>query len=144
MNIAGILNKIANFIKNLFSKVSVEIRQAIEIAVIVTENLKTFVDSPGADALTVLIPGTVDDKLKNWLRQVLPAILVKLKLAQHNEENVVAKAVAELNAMDQQVKSAYLHSISVLCAREVSKNRLSWSDGVYLLEWYYKNKYQRK
>ncbi|MCD8740373.1 hypothetical protein LT679_07145 [Mucilaginibacter roseus] len=144
MNITAILNKIANFIKNLFSKVSVEIREAIEIAVIITENLKTFVDSPGADAFTTLIPGTADDKLKDWLRQVLPVILVKLKLAQHDEENIVAKAVAELNVMDQQVKSAYLHSISVLCAREVSKNKLSWSDGVYLLEWYYKNKYQHK
>lgn len=144
MSIAGILNKIASFIKNLFSKVSVEIREAIEIAVIITENLKTFVDSQGADALTTLIPGTVDDELKDWLRQVLPVILVKLKLAQHNEKNIMTKAIAELNAMDQQIKSVYLHSISVLCAREVSKNKLSWSDGVYLLEWYYKNKYQRK
>ncbi|MCC8409800.1 hypothetical protein LJ707_12745 [Mucilaginibacter sp. UR6-1] len=142
MNIKAIINSIVKFIKNLFSKMPVDVKKAIEIGVLITENLKKFVDSPGADALTLLIPGEIDDKLKTWLRQALPQILIKLKLAIADDERVVALAAKELNKMDADVKRAYLHSISVLCAQAASEKKLTWSDGVYLLEWYYKNKYK--
>jgi hypothetical protein len=47
---------------------------------LVTENIKNFTDSPVADVLTVLIPGDIDDKIKDWLRAKLPVILTELKL----------------------------------------------------------------
>lgn len=121
---------------------SADIKKAIEIGVIITENLKTLVDSPVVDALTAVIPGEIDDKLKIWLRQALPQILIRLKLAASDDDDVIVTATADLNKMDSDVRSAYLHSISILCAQAASDNKLRWSDGVYLLQWYYKNKYK--
>ncbi|MBE9584221.1 hypothetical protein IM792_07155 [Mucilaginibacter sp. JRF] len=137
-----IINSIINFIKNLFSNMSADLKKAIEIGVIVTENLKAIIDLPVVDALTAVIPGEIDDKLKLWLRQALPQILIRLKLAVSDDEDAIITASVDLNKMDTDVRNAYLHSISILCAQAASDNKLNWSDGVYLLEWYYKNKYK--
>lgn len=56
-------------------------RHTYILGVLVTENIKNFVDSPVADVLTAIIPGDIDDEIKNWLRAKLPTILAELKLA---------------------------------------------------------------
>lgn len=143
MNIKAIIKSILSFIQNLFLRMPVDVKKAIELSVIITENLKNFVNSPVADALTALIPGNVDDNTKEWLRRALPQILIKLKLATSDDHTAITSAAEALNRMDLSVRSAHLHSLSILFAQAASDNKISWSDGVYLLEWYYKNKYKR-
>jgi hypothetical protein len=81
MSLTTFLTKIWAGIKNLFDGFPSELKIAIHIGVIVTEAIKTFVDSPEADVLTAIIPGSIDDDIKNLLRAKLPAILTELKLA---------------------------------------------------------------
>jgi hypothetical protein len=52
MSLQTFLSKIWNEIKNLFAGIPAELKTAIHIGVIVTENIKNFVDSPAADVLT--------------------------------------------------------------------------------------------
>jgi len=68
MSLSSFLSKIWSQIKALFDGIPAELKTAIHIGVEVTEKIKTFVDSPAADILTAIIPGDIDDEVKNWLR----------------------------------------------------------------------------
>src|SRR6201992_51455 len=147
MSLQSFLSKIWNQIKALFEGIPAELKTAIHIGVIITENIKTFVDSPAADILTALIPGNIDDQVKNWLRAKLPAILTELKLADScgsltDPNDITACAVKVLQGLDSDIQSAFLHSLSILIAQVAADGKLSWSDGVYVLEWYYQHEYK--
>src|SRR4030081_251464 len=121
MSLQTFLSKIWNQVKALFDGIPAELKIAIHVGVIVTENIKNFVDSPAADVLTALIPGDVDDKIKNWLRAKLPAILTELKLAarcgrQTDPSDITACGVKVLQGLEGDIRSAFLHNMSV-CAR---------------------------
>jgi len=147
MSLQSFLTKIWNQIKALFDGIPSELKTAIHIGVAVTENIKTFVDSPAADVLTAIIPGDIDDEVKSWLRAKLPTILTELKLTDScgsltDPAEITACAVKVLQGLDGDVKSAFLHNISILVASVVADGKLSWSDGVYLLEWYYSHEFK--
>jgi len=147
MSIQSFLSKIWQEIKDLFSAIPSELRTAIHIGVIVTENVKTFVDSPAADILTTLIPGDADDQIKNLLRAKLPVILTELKLADScatltDPAQITACAVKVLQGLDGNVQSAFLHNLAIMVTQVVADGKLTWSEGVYLAEWYYQNQYK--
>jgi hypothetical protein len=81
MSLTTFLSNIWAEVKGLFNNISPELKTAIHIGVIVTENIKSFVDSPAADILTAIIPGDLDNELITLLRAKLPEILTELKLA---------------------------------------------------------------
>jgi len=147
MSLQSFLSRIWAEIKSLFQGIPAELKTAIRIGVVVTENIKTFVDSPAADVLTAIIPGDIDDEIKNWLRAKLPAILTELKLADNcsqlaDPDAITACAIKVLQGLDADAQSPFLHSLSVLVAQVAADGKLSWSDGVYLLEWYYQHEYK--
>jgi hypothetical protein len=43
---------------------------------------------------------------------------------------------------DGDIKSAFLHNLSILVAQVAADGKLSWGDGVYILEWYYQHEYK--
>jgi len=144
MSLTTFLTKIWAGIKNLFDGFPSELKIAVYIGVIVTEAIKAFVDSPEADILTDIIPGSIDDDIKNLLRAKLPAILTELKLADScgsltDPSQITACAIKTLQGLDGDIKSAFLHNISILVAQVAADGKLTWSDGVYILEWYYQN-----
>jgi len=109
--------------------------------------MKVFVDSPAADILTALIPGDVDDKIKDLLRAKIPVILSELKLADTCQNitdptQLTTCAVKVIQSLDSDIKNAFLHDLAILVARAAADGQLSWSDGVYLLEWYYQHQYK--
>jgi len=147
MSLSSFLSKIWSQIKALFDGIPAELKTAIHIGVEVTEKIKTFVDSPAADILTAIIPGDIDDEVKNWLRAKLPTILTELKLADScgqltDPAEITKCAVQVLQGLDKNIQSAFLHNISILVAGVASDGKLTWSDGVYLLEWYYQHEYK--
>jgi hypothetical protein len=147
MSLQTFLSKIWNEIKDQFTGIPAELKTAIHIGVIVTENIKNFVDSPAADVLTMLIPGDADDQIKDWLRAKLPTLLAELKLADSCEgltdpAQITACAVKVLQGLDGDIQSAFLHNLSILVAQVAANGKLTWSDGVYLVEWYYQNNYK--
>ena len=147
MSLQTFLTRIWNQIKELFNGIPSDLKTAIHIGVLVTENIKNFVDSPAADVLTALIPGNVDDEIKNLLRAKLPSILTELKLADScsiltDPAEITACAVKVLQGLDGDVKSAFLHNLSILIAEVAADGKLTWSDGVYILEWYYQHEFK--
>jgi hypothetical protein len=147
MSLQSFLSKIWAEIKSLFQGIPSELKTAIHIGVVVTQNIKTFADSPAADVFTAIIPGDIDDEIKNWLRAKLPAILTELKLADTcsqltDPSGITECAIKVLQGLDSDVQSAFLHSLSVLIAQVAADGKLTWSDGVYLLQWYYEHEYK--
>lgn len=147
MNLKSFLSKIWNEIKNLFAGIPAELKTAIHIGVIVAENVKIFIDSPAADVLTTLIPGDIDDKIKYLLRAKIPVILSELKLADSCQNitdpaQLTTCSVKVIQGLDGDIKSAFLHNLSILVAGVAADGKLSWSDGVYLMEWYYQHQYK--
>jgi hypothetical protein len=137
MSLTTFLSNIWAEVKGLFNNISPELKTAIHIGVIVTENIKSFVDSPAADILTAIIPGDLDNELITLLRAKLPEILTELK-----PSAITACAVKVLQGLSGDVSSAFLHSLSILVAQVAADGKLTWSDGVYLLEWYYQHEYK--
>jgi hypothetical protein len=148
MSLQSFLTKIWNQIKALFEGIPAELKTAIHIGVTVAENVKSLVDSPVADILTAIIPGDIDDEIKTWLRAKLPEILTELKLADScgqltDPAEITKCAVQVLQGLDGDIKSAFLHNLSILVAEVAADGKLTWSDGVYLLEWYYTHEYKQ-
>ena len=147
MSLKSFIAKIWDGIKSLFEEMPEEMQTAIHIGVIVTENIKNFVDSPVADVLTAIIPGDIEDDVKNWLRAKLPTILTELKLADSCSNltdplQITECAIKVLQGLDGDVKSAFLHNLSIFIAQVAANGKLTWSDGVTILEWYYQNEYK--
>lgn len=147
MSLTTFLSKIWTEVKSLFDGIPAELKTAIHIGVIVTENIKALVDSPAADVLTAIIPGDIDDELKDLLRAKLPTILTELRLADSCQNlsdpaQITACAIKVLQGLDGDIKSAFLHNLSIFISRIAAKGALTWSDGVMILEWYYQNQYK--
>jgi hypothetical protein len=147
MSLKTFIEKIWADVKTLFENIPTELKTAIHIGVLITENIKAFVDSPAADVLTAIIPGDIDDDIKNWLRAKLPTVLTELKLADScssltDPQQITACAIQVLQGLDGDVKSAFLHNLSIFIAQVASNGKLTWADGVSILEWYYQNEYK--
>lgn len=69
-----------DFVQKLFNKIPQGIKEKVSVIIDVVNGIKGHVDSPLADVLTTVIPGTVDDKIKDWLRKMLPIVLKELNL----------------------------------------------------------------
>ena len=147
MKISSWLKKIWKAIQSLFNRIPAELKTAIHTGVMVTENIKTFVDSPVADILTTLIPGETDDHIKTALRKALPNLLLQLRLADNcavasTPEQIMICAIKTLQSLTGDLKSAYLHNLSVLIARVASDGKLTWQDGASIMEWYYQHRFK--
>ncbi|WP_259071213.1 hypothetical protein HDF24_24120 [Mucilaginibacter sp. X4EP1] len=147
MSLKTFIDKIWAEIKTLFNGFPAEMQIAVHIGVIVTENIKNFVDSPAADVLTAIIPGDIDDDVKNWLRAKLPGVLTELKLADScagltDASQITACAIKVLQGLDGDIQSAFLHNLSIFIAKIASNGKLTWGDGVTILEWYYQNEFK--
>ncbi|MBD1365178.1 hypothetical protein IDJ77_15285 [Mucilaginibacter sp. ZT4R22] len=147
MSIISFLARLWNSIRSLFNKLPPTIKIAVHLGVIITENIKNFVDSPLADVLTEIIPGDTDDKIKQALRTALPILLTNLKLTENcnsstNQQEITKCAIKALQNLDGEIKNAYLHNLSVLISQLAADGKLSWSDGVCIVEWYYQLRYK--
>jgi hypothetical protein len=142
MSLGKFLAHIWDAIKHLFNGLPADLKTAIHIGVVTTTAIRNFVYSPGADVLTAIIPGEVDDIIKQRLRDALPKILLQLKLAENctgltDISQIVECAIRNLQSIEGDFKSAFLHDLSILIAQVAADGKLSWSDGVYILQWYY-------
>lgn len=149
MSLKSFLNKIGNFFAGIFKSLAKELQKGIAIGVEVTEAVKKFdTNNPHvADILTAIIPGDLDDKIKMKLREALPGIVIQLRLVQAAQgltdpNEIMLAAVKVIQQLDNDYQSAFLHNFSIMAAQVAADGELSWSDAVYLLEWYYRNKFK--
>ena len=148
MSLQSFLSKIWTSIEKIFNSLESKLKDAVHIGVLITANINNFVFSPAADVLTAIIPGDLDDKIKQLLRAKLPHILTQLKLVDTTAEltdpdEIVRYAVMMLQTLDGDIRSAFLHNLSVMIAQVAADGKLSWADGVYILQWYYQHQFEK-
>lgn len=145
-----LLNKIWAFIQRLFGNINPILQKAVAIGADVAEKIKNFDTSNPyiGDIITTLIPGTVDDAIKVKLRQMLPNIVVELQLVKATQglkdpDQIMLAAVKVIQQLDGDYKSAFLHNLSIMAAQVAADGKLTWSDAVFLMEWYYNTKVKK-
>jgi len=60
-----------SFAKKLFNKIPDDVVEKITIGIRIVQLFKKFIESPTADLVTAIIPGDLDDKIKEHLRKYL-------------------------------------------------------------------------
>ncbi|MDN5287708.1 MAG: hypothetical protein JWR38_3982 [Mucilaginibacter sp.] len=148
MSLSRFITKLWNQIKNLFSSLPNELKIAVQIGIVITENIKTLVDSSTADILTAIIPGNIDNIIRDKLKQLLPVLLYELKLVESSlaltqPDAIVKAAIEAIKTLDRNIRPGVLHHLSVLIIQAASDGKLSWSDAVYLSQWYYEQKFKQ-
>lgn len=151
MSIRTLITKISEQIKSIFIGMPAELQSAASIAVVIVENLKTVIENPAIDILTVVIPGNLDNTIVNCIRTCLPKILTDLRLIDNTTEPIddhakVESAITIIQNLNSNIKSAFLHDLAVLIAQELARlanNTLSWTDAVYVIEWYYQREFKK-
>lgn len=146
MSIKSFISKTFSNIAKLFNGLQDELKSAVHIGAVVTEAIKTFdVNNPvAADVLTALIPGDLDDKVKQLLRKHLPGIAIELRLVDatcklSDPNEIMLSAVKVIQQLEGDYSNAFLHNLSIIVAQVAADGKLDWKDAVYLLQWYYDN-----
>jgi hypothetical protein len=129
-------------ISKMFHRLENDVQKLIPIAIAVVQNVKTIVDGPIADVITHLIPGELDDAIKEKLRQILPVVLLKLQLvasinniADENEKfQAILKAI---NLSPDAAKNIFYHGLASLILQELADGKFTWSDATAVAEYYY-------
>lgn len=149
MSIGSFFHNILSKIADLFHKIEPDVKNAIHVGVVITDKINNYVQSPVADILTAIIPGELDDAIKAKVREALPKILGELKLADQcgqltDPNEIVQCAINVLQQIEGDFRAAFLHDISILIAQVAADGKLTWRDGVYLLQYYYEHIYKQK
>lgn len=88
------MNNYETWLKKLWNNIAEELKPDLITIVNIIERVKSYVDHPGVDLLTSVIPGDADDKMISWLRKALGEVLAEL--------NLIAKPMTELSKTDLQ------------------------------------------
>jgi len=135
---------IGHFFSNLWHSLQPKLKQAVAIAVEVTNAIKEFdSEHPGAvDAITHLIPGKYDDAIVGRVREALPDIMIKLRLVQATEgltdpNEIVKAGIAVLQSFDGMVKNTAYNSLVQFITDAAADGKLDWNDLAYLPKWLY-------
>ena len=72
------MSKVGDFLRwivALFKNITAKTKELTPEIIQVVTNIKNFVDSPGCDFLTAVVPGTLDNWVQNILKQYIPILL---------------------------------------------------------------------
>jgi hypothetical protein len=72
------MSKVGDFLRwlvALFKNITAKTKELTPEIIQIVTNIKNFVDSPGCDFLTAVIPGTLDDSVQKILKTYLPLLL---------------------------------------------------------------------
>ena len=149
MSLKSVFKKVWGSIKEAFNKLPAKSKTALLIAVTIVDNMKKFVESPVADVMTALIPGTADDVVKERLRLWLPKIFIEMKLAEQcagltDPNEIVACGVKTLQQIggdwiSDSAKKNFYNSLAVLIGEVASDGKLTWDDLQWITKWYNDN-----
>lgn len=146
MSLKNFLRNILNAIGHLFQGLLPELKNAVHIGVTITNAIKEFdLTHPDvADIITAIIPGELDNKIKDKIRGWLPKIVVELRLVEAglgltDPNEIMKQAIIVLQGLPgaTDAKKNFLNGLSILVAQVTADGKLDWNDAAYILKWYY-------
>jgi hypothetical protein len=147
-------SSIKNFLQNIwdlfrqwFHVAEQAIKDNIHVAVVITENVKKFIDNPVGDfLLTVVddhIPGNVSEKVKEILPKVLLTLGIISDCKELDKEETLKCIADHLRIASDDIKNVFYHSLAVTLAEKMSDGKISFGDAIALVEWYYRNQVKK-
>ena len=147
MSIKGFISNIFDLFKQWFDVAESFVKDNIHTAVVVTENVKKFLDNPVGDFLVEVIDEKIPGHLAEKVKEVLPKLLLSLNIIDHCKDlsqEVTLKCVSEQLAVSSDtIKDVFYHSLAVTLSESLSDGKISFGDAVALVEWYYRNKVKK-
>ena len=142
------MKKIWNWITGIFNRTKEIVVKYVQPSVAMVENIKMVIDSPVADLITAIIPGTLDDLIKDKMRKYLPIILQDLKIAQEcsalkDPAAIVKCALEALVKYDKTSKYVYLKGIATKMADALTDGKISWSELEAMALYTYEQNYKK-
>lgn len=129
MSTKSILESFISWVANFINHILPDSKHLLNIAQVVVNGMKNFVDSGAADVIAALIPGTVDDAILAKIRRVLPVILVDLKLAEDEVsktcDEIVKDGINAIQSMPDNARSVTLQGIWQLLSNELTDNSIN-------------------
>lgn len=118
-------------VKAFFVGLEAKLRKILPVGIKVVNQLKTAVDSKTADVLTALIPGDIDDQLKNLLRFILPKVLKEMEelneIAQELSDNTQLRMIIEkINSYPKIKRSGAYLAIASAINQELMENTVTF------------------
>ena len=144
------------FIVKLFVKLDKIADKFAPIAINIVEAIKKVNESSTGDIIeliiTTAIPGTKDDAImrlvRKKLKDLLPKILLQMNIVQSisniSDPNEQLKAILiAINMSPDETKNAYYHSFAALILQAIADKKLTWSESVYIAQYYFDNIYKK-
>ena len=144
MSLKTFLSKLWSSIGSIFQHAEEEVRVVLLPAVTqIVNGIKTVADLDQMNLIGSLA-GNLGPAFEEKLRELLPKILIELKLVDSviNAGDVNAQVLAALDALNlssDRAKSAFYHDIAAMLLADLADGKLSWSESVTLVEYYYHN-----
>ena len=112
-----IIGKLLKKIKSIFLQITGEAKILIPEAIKIVTNIKNFVDSPGCDLLTAIIPSELDNTIQDILKKYLPELLKALNtsetIANMTDTNEQLKAIVnQIQLSPNDAKDILLHGMA--------------------------------
>jgi hypothetical protein len=146
-SVKSFLQNIWDLFRQWFHVAEQAIKDNVHTAVIVTENIKKFIDNPVGDFLLTVIDEKVPGDLTGKVKELLPKVLMSLQIidrCKDLEEEEVLKCIAHhMQDAPDNAKDAFYHSLAVTLAKELSDGKVSFSDMVALVEWYFRHQVKK-
>jgi hypothetical protein len=137
----ALFKSIGRFFGNIFRKVRKAAEKEIILAIKIVDNIKNFdIKHPEiADIITAVIPGDLDNAIKQKARKALPEILLKLNIAKEcvgleNADLFVKCALEKLADFDPKIKGLMLHNIAILLTDAFADGKVTVSEITGVIE----------
>lgn len=143
-------NSIYSFVEKTFSNSLSFLKNNSALAVKVTSELKKYVESPIADVVINLIPGTFDNTAVIILRKILPGIVTKMaiahKLVQESAmpSECIAKIIEYLQGLNKDARTGFWITFAGELNKAMSDGKLTYAEAVILSQLAYKELYESK
>jgi hypothetical protein len=152
MSLKSFFKNLFGGLKEVFKKLPQFEKNALRIGVEIVDNVKKAAESPVADILTAIIPGTIDDTIKTKLRAWLPKLLIELKLAEScshltNPNEIVNCAITTLQKINgdwtqDAIRKKFYDNLAAMITLVAADGKLTLDDVKYLIPFYYDNIYK--
>jgi hypothetical protein len=147
-SLKGLLKNIWQFFSQWWGVAEKFVKDNVHTAVIVVENLKSFIDNPIGDFLLSVIDDKIPGDVTGKVKEILPKILLALHIVDDckdmDQENALKCIASKLQLLSDDTKDMLYHSLAALLAKELSDGKLSFSDAIAVVEWYYTNKVKKQ
>lgn len=116
----------------------------------IVDQVQAVVDSPLTIVLTDLVPGTIDNAIRQKISEAIPAIITGLTFinkAIHStatDDIKVGVGLAKVRLSDDPDKDAFYHALAARLIMVASDGKVTWSEAVSILEVYFKNVFKIK